>query len=144
MNMMNFKDWITRKLIEYEVELGHRVTITQYAEHIGVAQSVLSQWMNGDRKPGSQKNIEKLVAVFGPEVYEVIGKETVSNYDPISEAPPEIKSRFSAALAEANQKYRDAAEEGLELSESEAELILVEAMAKYGFSDISTSPDHPA
>jgi len=142
---MEFKEWITSKFLDYERQIGQRATITQFADHIGVAQSVLSQWMNGTRSPGNKKSIEKLAAVFGPEVYEVVGKSsTVFNYDPISEAPPEIKSKFSAALAAANQRYREAAEAGTKLSESEAAQILVESMAKYGFSNRSTSTDQPS
>jgi len=142
---MDFKEWFNQKYLEFERESGTRKTIAEFAEFIGLPQPTVSSYLSGTNKPGSQKNLEKLAAVFGPEVYEVVGKSsTVFNYDPISEAPPEIKSKFSAALAAANQRYREAAEAGTKLSESEAAQILVESMAKYGFSNRSTSTDQPS
>ena len=144
-NLMDFQEWFHHRFMEYERQSGFRKTVKEFAEYIGLPQPTISSYLTGINKPGSQKNLEKLAAVFGPEVYEVVGKSsTVFHYDPISEAPPEIKSKFSAAMAAANQKFRAAAEAGVVLSESEAEQILVESMAKYGFSDRSISPDHPA
>lgn len=131
---MDFKDWITNKLIDHEKKLNSRVTVSEYAAYLGVAQSVLSQWLNGTRTPSHQKSIEKLAGIFGEEVYAVLGKQTVQRYDPISSAPPEIKSRFSAAIAEANQRFRDLADSGNEPSESEASQIIVDSLAKHGFS----------
>ena len=136
---MQFKDWITHKLIEYEVSTGTHITVSEYANHIGVAQSVLSQWMNGTRTPSHQKSIDKLAAIFGEEVYQVLGKETTQRYNPISAAPPAIKSKLSAALADANQQYRAAAQSGIDISEEEASRILSESMARYGFTSNETT-----
>ena len=144
-DVMDFTEWINKKFLELQNQRGSRMTVVEFAEIIGIKQQTMSGYLNGESRPGSQKNLEKLAAVFGPEVYEVVGKSsTVFNYDPISEAPPEIKSKFSAALAAANQRYREAAEAGTKLSESEAAQILVESMAKYGFSNRSTSTDQPS
>lgn len=143
--MISFKDWINQKYIDYLQSHGEHRTITEFAEYIGVSQGTMSAWMNGTRTPGRQKTIDLMISVFGPEVYAVIGKETTRyDYKPLSEAPSWLRESFSAAISEANQQYRAAAEAGTPLSESEALAIIRESMAKYGFSDNSNTPSNPA
>lgn len=142
--MMSFKDWINQKYIDYLQTHGEHRTITEFAEWVGVAQVTMSHWMNGNREPGRQKSIDILVSRFGPDVYSVIGKETTRyDYKPLSEAPDWLRESFSAAISEANQQYRAAAEAGRSLSESEARAIINESMAKYGFSDNANLPSNP-
>ncbi|MCD4751911.1 MAG: helix-turn-helix domain-containing protein [Anaerolineaceae bacterium] len=141
---MEFKTYINKKFLEYEHQCGGRKTITEFAEFLGVSQQSLSNWMNGTNAPSRQKSVELLASIFGPEVYDVIGKSsTVFHFDPLSEAPPEVKSKLSAALAHANQQYRAVADSGLRLSESEASRILAESMSRYGFSSKEISNSNP-
>ena len=138
---MEFKDWINQKYFEYLQQYGVRSTITEFAAHIGTTQTTLSSWMNGTRIPGRQKSIDLLVSKFGPEVYEIIGKDKpVFGYEPMSEAPPEVRKRLTAALSEANQQYRLSAERGKQLSDAEAERILHASLYKYGFFSREIDP----
>ena len=131
---MNYKDWINQKYIAYLQQHGEHRTISEFAEFVGVHKSTMSAWMNGTRFPSHQKTIERLAARFGPEVYQVVGKQsTQTGYKPLSEAPSWIRERYAAATSEANQRFRKIAEEEeREPTAEEAAQIFREVFAKYG------------
>ena len=74
--VMRFDEWITAKYVEWRGNaIGRERTITDFAEYIGVSQSLMSQWMTPNGKiPRSFTTISKLVARFGDEVDDVLGQ----------------------------------------------------------------------
>jgi hypothetical protein len=75
---VEFHDWITQKYIQWRGDaIGRERSIKEFAEdHLGVSQSLMSQWMKkGGKTPRSQATIGKLVAVYGTEVYNVLDIE---------------------------------------------------------------------
>jgi hypothetical protein len=71
---MEFSDWITNKYVEWRGNaIGNERTITDFAEMVGVSQSLMTQWMRpGGKKPRNQTTVTKLVSFFGAEVYDVL------------------------------------------------------------------------
>jgi len=51
---------------------GGRKTVKQFAAYVGVSQSAISTWWNGDRLPEGE-NVTKLANRFGMEVYDTLG-----------------------------------------------------------------------
>lgn len=66
-----FKTYLLKKQGEFDQILGKRTSQDEFAEHLGINQSVLSNWMDGNYKP-SAKSIAKLVKHFGAEVYDAL------------------------------------------------------------------------
>lgn len=70
---MTFPEFLTRKFLEWQNNIGERKTIEDFAIYIGVSRPLLTMWMNGDRTPGTE-NRKHLAEIFGVEVYDVLGK----------------------------------------------------------------------
>lgn len=67
-----FKDYLFIKLQEYEREKGHRISINEFADYLGVSRSLTSYWLSGRIKPNYDNAIlisEKL----GNEVFTLLG-----------------------------------------------------------------------
>lgn len=69
---MSFPKFLEKKFLEWQNREGTRKTISEFATHIGVSQSVVSMWMNGSRVP-NKPSIERLSSIFGLEVYDALG-----------------------------------------------------------------------
>lgn len=135
---MDFYSWITQKYLEWQQELGARKSVSAFAEYVGVAQTTASGWMQPKGAvPRKLEHINKLVKVFGNEVYEVLGLERPSSL--VSEAPDPVRAKFDQAIAEANQYFLESAQSGKELSDEEATAALSIFMARHGFSGGDTS-----
>lgn len=103
---MNFSEWITKKYIEWRGDsVGHDRSITDFAKSVGVSQSLMSHWMNGDRAPSSHKTISKLGAIY-PEVYEVLGIDRPQVDSALSQLPEPFKDILESALAEINARFQ--------------------------------------
>jgi len=102
---MDFYDWITRKYVEWRgPAIGREKTITEFSKYIGVSQQVMSEWMKrGGSIPRSQKTINKLVVIYGREVYDVLGLEFPGNSDEdvdLSQLSPEMRDELIQARKE--------------------------------------------
>jgi acyl carrier protein len=130
---MDFSDWITRKYIEWRGDaIGNTRTITEFADWIGVTQSVMSSWMKrGGRVPRHQQTISKLAARFGDEVYDVLGLERPEVSIPLDQLPASVRERLEAAIKEINAIFE---ERGVEADSPEAVRITVEVMDRFGFT----------
>lgn len=69
--MEKFKEYLFRKLQEFERDAGHRVSLQDFADYIGVSRPSISLWLQGRVKP-SYENAEVLSKRFGPEVLEIL------------------------------------------------------------------------
>lgn len=123
---MEFKEWFLKKYLKWQEDEGEHKTMSEFAEFIGVTQPYISAWMNGNHKPG-KKYIPVIAEKLGYEIYAVLG---MSPPDILGDAPPQFKSKFLAALEEANKRYSDRGG----ITEEEAETILFEVMRKHGFN----------
>ena len=65
---MNFPQFLEKQYLEWQVKVGRR-TIVEFSAYIGVSQPILSMWMNGKKRPGTE-NIKLLADIFGVEVYD--------------------------------------------------------------------------
>lgn len=73
-SVVNYKEWITQKYVEWRGNaVGRERSITDFAEYIGVSQQLMNDWLNKGKKPRSQETIGKLAAIYGDEVYGVLG-----------------------------------------------------------------------
>lgn len=52
---------------------GEKKTIQEFAEYLGIKQSILSHYMNEIRKKPSLENIRQIASKLGFEVYDVLG-----------------------------------------------------------------------
>lgn len=68
---MDFKTWINRQYLQWQIDQGERLTISAFARWLGVPQTVASSYLNGKATPRGKNLIaigERL-----PEVYEAVG-----------------------------------------------------------------------
>jgi transcriptional regulator with XRE-family HTH domain len=138
---VKFSEWITKKYIEWRGDsIGHDRSITDFAKSIGVSQSLMSHWMNGDRAPRGHKTISKLAAIY-PEIYEILGIEKPETDSPWNQLPLPFRERLEAATSEINLRYQ---QEGIS-PETDADgrralIIADEVFKEYGIS-ISVAED---
>ena len=72
MSTMEFKEFIEKKYVEWTAAQGKRKTVADFAAYLGISQPLLSMWMNGSKKPGTQ-NIKLLYEIYGDEVFDALG-----------------------------------------------------------------------
>jgi hypothetical protein len=102
-NPMDFQTWITKKYVKWRGEaVGRNRSVSDFADFIGVKQQAMSSWMNGSI-PKRHETITKLVAKFGPEVYDVLGIPNPYQDDRIYE----FLDRISKMTAEQRARYLD-------------------------------------
>lgn len=88
-----FADFLLVKMQELEKGRGRRMSLTEFADYLGVNRPILSHWMMGNTDP-SLENVRQLVNVLGTEVYDVLGifppdplyNYMVRNWDKLDEA----------------------------------------------------------
>lgn len=103
---MSFSKWITERYIEWRGDaIGHDRSITDFSKMIGVSQSLMSHWMNGDRAPSGHKTVSKLAAIY-PEVYKILGIEKPEADTQFTQLPLPFRERLEAATAEINLRYQ--------------------------------------
>jgi len=64
--MTTFSEFMNKKFVEWQAQLGKRKTLEEFASFIGVSRPLLSMWMNGTHTPGNE-NIKLLNEIFGQE-----------------------------------------------------------------------------
>jgi transcriptional regulator with XRE-family HTH domain len=69
--MEDFKAFFEQKYIEWQSALKRRGSIREFSEYLQIDERLVSNWMNGHRKPGSEY-IERLAIVLGIEVYDAL------------------------------------------------------------------------
>jgi hypothetical protein len=86
---MGFTEWIVEKYNEWSKNRSaggrHKDSHAAYARWLGLNQQLVSSWILGKAIPDvrSKHNIDKLVARYGTEVYDILGIE-YSDADVIS------------------------------------------------------------
>jgi transcriptional regulator with XRE-family HTH domain len=101
---MNFHEWLNKKYVDWRGNaVGQERSITEFANMIGVSQSLMTQWMQqGGKKPRTQATINKLVSAFGVEVYEVLGFQPP---DHLLEIPPDLPPEVRQELLSAQRQF---------------------------------------
>ena len=141
MKWMIFYEWMTQKFLDWQKEEGERKTVTEFAKYLGVGQQTVSTWLQPKGSvPKSTASINKLAAIYGSEVYQVLGLETPSSLS-LADIPEELQADLEHALKEANQVYRSLNQHGQRLPEAQAKRILTDILAKYGFVETASSSE---
>jgi len=70
--IMNFKDWIFNKYKIWRDQNVDNSSVAGFAGYVGISQQLMSEWLNKGKPPNRHKNIEKLIAKYGVEVYDVL------------------------------------------------------------------------
>jgi len=85
--VMEFKDWLMEKFLEWEKQQTRRQTYSSFSRYLGIKQNTFSQWMAGNYVP-SRENADQLANRLGNEIYEVLGMKAP---DPIITAIEELE-----------------------------------------------------
>lgn len=132
--MATIKDWLAQKFTAWEKTQGSRQSYYAFARHLGVSQSGLGAWMNGDSVPGGDELIT-IADKLGPEVYDVLGlprpnaevqRITVS----FASLPPDIRQRLTSAISEVDQALR---QQRLRPEDAAARPVALAVLEKWGF-----------
>jgi len=70
--MATVADWLKQKYLEWQLSLGDRRSISQFADFLGVPQPSLSEWMGNKYQPRGT-SVAKIAEKLGYEVYDVLG-----------------------------------------------------------------------
>lgn len=134
---MEFSNWIEGKFLNWRNEKirkhGKGTSVAEFARQFGVSQQLMSKWMEKDGpKPTHAKHISSLAAVYGNEVYEVLGMDPPSeSFTLTGPFPPELKSTIEAAVNEVNSSLAAA---GLTADSPAALELAVTILSKHGLN----------
>jgi transcriptional regulator with XRE-family HTH domain len=105
--MSTFSDWITKKYLNWQAEVGKRKTIDDFAAYLGISRPLLNMWMNGDKPRPGPANIKLLAELYGHEVYDAVGIPRPNPYlQIITEAFEDIPPDEQRKMAEDAQHYK--------------------------------------
>ena len=125
---MDFNDWINRKYLDWRGD--SRKSVTEFAAFLKISQPTVSAWMNRTRdKPESKKIVDRLIKIYGEEVYEILGIQLPEGVN-IPGYP-----NMSAMLSEAFELMRA---RGVPDDSPDAIRIIREVAARYDIRE-----DHP-
>lgn len=103
-------------------------TWTEFADYIDVTQQTMAAWKNGYlKRVPNQENINKLVKVFGFEIYEILGIPMTE--DPLESLPEPTRSVVKM-IREEHVKY------GVTPGSSESMAIQEKILKQFGFEVI--------
>lgn len=122
--MVEFREWLNKKYIDWRGDsFGNDRSISDFARWIGVSQSTLNEWMQGNVKP-STRAVPKIAAKY-PDVYEVLGMASPAS--PFDALPTELQEVFleagRAALARMSEK-------GITISDPEGKEIMADELTR--------------
>ncbi len=100
-----FPDFLERQYLKWQHEQGKRKTLDDFAIFLGISRPLLSMWMNGARRPGTE-NIDLLVKIFGLETYDALELPRPNPYlEKISEIFEQLSPEHQRQLAEDAERY---------------------------------------
>jgi transcriptional regulator with XRE-family HTH domain len=100
-----FPQFLERQYLDWQRREGKRKTLEDFARYLGISRPLLSMWMKGTRRPGSE-NIELLAETFGLEVYDALELDRPNPYlQRINQLFPKITSERQQKLAEDAERY---------------------------------------
>jgi len=128
---MKFNDCLNKKYVEWRGDaIGHERSQKEFAEWIGVSNSLLTFWLKPNGKiPKHKATIDKLVTKFGPEVYDWLGLARPDTI-PLDQLPRTVRDRLTTAVYEVNSELGS---RGLSGDSPESEDIVIEIFEKHGF-----------
>jgi hypothetical protein len=134
---MKFNDYLTQKYVEWRGDaIGREKSLKDFAEWIGVSNQLLTYWMRQNGKiPKHKRTIDKLIAKFGPEIYNPLGLARPDTI-PLDQLPPEMRDRLITAIYEVNSTLGSL---GLSGDSPESEDIVIKIFEKYGFKYTRTT-----
>lgn len=105
MNVIDFRQYLELKFLEWQQKSGGRKTVKQFAEYIGVGQTTVSGWWNEGRKPEGD-NVMKLARLFGADVYDILGlPRPEENLTYIQNHWDQLSPRERKAIRDAAEQY---------------------------------------
>jgi transcriptional regulator with XRE-family HTH domain len=131
--MMTFPEWITRKYLDWRGDVVTGRSITKFAEYLGVSQSLMNNWMQGQRMPG-RKSLMKIGRKY-PEIIEIFEFAIPNNYDELDNLPLPLRNRLRSAVHEVNRMMEQRDIDG---DDPEAETLTIQIFGKWGFKYVST------
>ena len=72
-NTEAMENYLQAAYVGYVQKKGRITSAAEFAKYLGVSNTSLSQWMNGQRLP-TGNNVHMLAAKLGPEVYDILGQ----------------------------------------------------------------------
>lgn len=74
-----FRQLLLQGYLDWQKKIGKRGSVSAYADSIGFQRGTFTNYMNGKRVPRAEKELEKLAAKLGLEVYDTLGNRAQSN-----------------------------------------------------------------
>ena len=103
--MNKFPNYLTKKFLEWQTELGARKTLEDFADYLNVSRPLLSFWMNGKRIPNAD-NLENISAILGNEIYDALDLPRPNpNLQKINRLLEFLPEEIQIKLAKETEKY---------------------------------------
>jgi len=107
--MTTVAEWLKHKYLQWQLSIGDRRSISQFAEYLGVPQPSLSEWMGNKYLPRGT-SVAKIAEKLGYEVYDVLGisrplpkdlnPNMVDLIKAVGQLPEGVQKRVLAAVQE--------------------------------------------
>jgi len=104
MSYKDFADFLFHKHLEYQLRLGRKVSLQEFADYLGVSHSNLSQWTNRIGKPSAPKALT-IAKVLGPEVYDFLDLKADLELISLRQIWDELNSEGKRFVRECAEKY---------------------------------------
>lgn len=123
-----FRKWFNRKWSEWDAQQAKRSTQQELADWLSIPRSSVAQYASG-RKVAEGVNLWRIADKFGDDIYSILGLDRPVDQS-YSSLPGDFGLRLEAARVESERLLR---ERGLVGGMPEAERVVIETFAKFGF-----------
>lgn len=136
-NKGKLADYFERNFLQYQMSHG-RMSLAAMAKELGFSRSFLSQLMNGISTSMTYHKAVFVAGVFNDySIMDILGYKAPVDESELETLPPRLRS----ALLESRDRIIEA---GVSGDSKEAESILIETMAKFGYNLTSQHDDESA
>ena len=119
-----FSEYIKKKFFEWRGKTEKNWS--DFALYVNVSQQTMNSWKQGNlKKVPDHENLDKLVRIFGEEVYHAVNIPR-----PLDQLPPELRSMLESALLEIGKSYESA---GVSPDSPEGLALASAILNKHGF-----------
>jgi transcriptional regulator with XRE-family HTH domain len=123
-------NWLEKKFVAWQNEIGRRTTVKEFAEYLGVNSDYLNQLLNGNRKKCSMQVAQQIAQALGDyEIMDILGYRRPEASDILAPLPASFRDPFLAALKEARSEL---VSKGILYDSPDAEEIIKKAFARHG------------
>ncbi len=122
--------WIEGQYLNWQITQGKRVTLSEFAQFLGISKQLLNNFLTGRRKPTYRVALSMAEKLKADKILEILGYTKIVPLDQYAHLPLDLRERLERAIEETNRALE---ERGLTGDTPEGRKLTIEIFERHGF-----------